>query len=316
MQDLVPNASELPNKTCFITNDTAIIYYIILTYLKNNNSFIYNQSTYRDISFAIDYQVLFKEGKQDFIKYIESNNFQIFSYNIDNLDVNSLNGFDNIVFMDLEKHISVKGFESLISFEKDLKKLIRNNQKIYYCIPDLLFKARTQFEINNDKTANSVCDSELELAYIAKYKLIDQYMQYLKNNNKFPIYRIILPFYFNLFSFNKWILKDKIDSPKALKDKKYLKILDIKRQFMSSDKLAEYLYAIHLDNKPRNYVINSKVHLSILDIFKIQTNNSLKEYIKFDDNYLNVSISQNMQKGIDNYSQHEYNRFIQEYLKI
>ena len=65
-----------------------------------------------------------------------------------------MNGFDNIVFMDLEKHINVKGFESLISFEKDLKKLIKNNQKIYYCIPDLLFKARTQFEINNHILVN------------------------------------------------------------------------------------------------------------------------------------------------------------------
>lgn len=261
-QELVPKQKDLLNKTCFMGLSFDVIYFLTLEYYKNNQEWFYDSSKYREISFAFNYNKIKDANKILEAKYLKRNNFFAHYYNfndLDNLDI--LSGYESIVIGDIFNDFSVNNVKSLQNIDLIINKLISYGCKIYYLLPSFCY--------NGDKlyNANSIPDSESDLAIVSKHLFLDNYFSYLRNYKKIPIYRLIIPQYLNhkdyeFMAYQEDILR--IRSSVYLSDQRQFFLT--KFPFLFSNKLAEGLYKFSIESKPKNYVINSDVNLCLHDI--------------------------------------------------
>ena len=139
---LTPKATHLISKTCFVGLTYDLIYYLTLEHLKQNNEWFYDNSKYREIAFAMNYNKSSSESRLLEQKYLKRNQFFCHYYNfnqLENLDI--LGGYENIVIADLSKNFNIDNLESLTELEKIVNRLIKNGSKIYYLMPSFIFRA-------------------------------------------------------------------------------------------------------------------------------------------------------------------------------
>ncbi len=303
--DLVPNASQLIPKTVYCGISPELTHYLMLEYLKRNKYWFKDESKYREIAFSINYLTSAKNGQIYIKDYIKRNYFFCYLYNdLWKPTLDQFSGYENVVIGDAFCKKDLSTFDYLKELEETVKYILSNNQKIYYLIPDYIFEAD-----DNTYSENTPANTAVSYKEFAYAKFFDQYLSFLRDYKKLPIYRIVVPRIINFKKLNMFVHKTELPKVKSSKDD-YDKILSIERPLLSTDKFAEALYNLHLESEPKNYIISSDIKFSEreLNTFNPIINKKEVRSINLDNSWLEST-------GFENYDLKWYNENINQLIK-
>lgn len=306
-QELVPPYSELKPKTCYISLDNNITHHLINHYLANNQQHIKTNSLYRDIAFACNYVELVKKKNLYFRNYITKNHFAWFDLNYNALNtLDALSGYDSVVICDGYMDFSnYKTLDEMWFLEKIIRKLVSYDIKVYYMMPDLIFEPDKNMIYNADSPANSTAPYK----YISTLVFLDQFFTYLKNSHKLPLYRIVYPYFVSNMQAELFFNTTKIGfTSKEFYKQDEGKVQFSLRNFLTVDKMGEFLYRIHNESLPQNYMISGNYYMSM---DKLERKSGIESDLK-----IKLCKGHLEHFGIKDYNNKYYETYIQEIKNI
>jgi len=305
-------------KTVFINIDPNLALYLADNYLKLNKQWVKTKHQYnRDIAFAFYYPYLMKIGRENVRKYLLNNGFMVH----DLTEFDSFNQMDQFIFYDnvvMGELVTLRdNFYSLELYYmilEGVKKILKNGNRIFYLSNEYNFDPTLDCTYNADSLSNST-------ALIRYYEIsafIDKIFSFIRSYDKNPIYRIMLPYYLNIFNDNNdYFRLDDVpllvrdisyyDHPKW--DKVSKQLFETRMSFMSTDKIADILYEMfflndHLESK--NYLIESN--------FK-STLSELRFRNKRTEPLYNIKVEPNYIPRVINHTKDEYNNQLKYIIK-
>lgn len=241
-EDIYPTTNVI--KSLYINFPLHVIYNLVNNYLLSDSVFIDNSTNYSEIAFAFDKDwvqanyVKFEPFK-DFLRL---NKINLLMYDINSTDSMSIfAGYENLIIGDYLKSAKTLDIIAINNISLAVKYLSDFSCRIYYVVPDLIFK----HNIENNEDSSNYADNYV--AVISHYIFYDQMMQFLKKTEKYPLYRIVLPLYYN--KVDNLLINYRAESPLLHE------ILNIQRSTFESNELSKAFLQIHKHNKAKNYSI-------------------------------------------------------------
>jgi hypothetical protein len=255
-EEIYPTTNSL--KTVYVNIPLHLIYNIASNYLLlDDNAYIDNSTNYAEIAFAFDKDWAHSnysefEPIKDFLRLNKINALMYDIHSQQSLSI--LIGYENIVIGSYLTHVKVLSLMNINSLSLAVDYLSDFSCRVYYVVPDLIFKEGIVHDENSTILTNSTNRA------ISYYVYYDQTMQFLKNSEKYPLYRIVLPMYYNksdntLFNIEKPSIHSNAD------------FIYYARSTFESNELAKAFLKIHKHNVARNYSIWDNKAMFVADNF-------------------------------------------------